>query len=261
MNKNIAILGCARDIARYLHQSMKTIKALADMFKDSRVLIYENDSQDETAKILMQYEKYNSNIRVFSERFLIGKYPHRTWRLGYVRGILKDKLMEEDFTPDYVIVLDLDDVGQYLTNAKKFIDKSLKLEKHWDCIFPHPTYDNWAYRTINCKYNYLEVKRHFSKYFPNFKKDTYFNFLEKRKDLVPDNNGLCRVLSSFNGIALYKYNIYIKGQYSGVNNFFTMIENVALRSKIMPEECEHVNFHHSLGKDCKLMVLYNCKYI
>ena len=261
MNKKIAVLGCARDIARYLHNSIKTIKALTDMFEDYRIYIYENDSQDETNKILAEYQKNNSKVRVFSQRFLQPKYPHRTWRLGYVRGELKDRLIEDNFTPDYVIVLDLDDVGQYLTSAKNFINKALKLEQHWDGIFPHPTYDLWAYRTRNCKYNYWEVKNHFSKYFPNFKKDKYLNYLGGRKDLVPDKNGLCPVLSSFNGIAMYKYNIYINGQYSGVNNFFTMIKDIALRSRIMPEECEHVNFHRSLGKDCRLMILYNCMYV
>ncbi len=261
MNKKVAILGCARDIARYLHQTMKTIKTIADMFEDHRVYIYENDSIDETNKILIEYQKANPKIKVFSERFLKNRYHYRTWLLAYAREKLKENLIKDNFNPDYVIVLDLDDVGQYSTNAKKFISESLKLREHWDGIFPHPTYDKWAYRSFNCKYNYWEVKNYFSKYFPNFKKDKYLNFLGGRKDLLPNSHGLCRVLSSFNGIAMYKYNVYIQGQYSGVNNFFTMIQDVALRAKIMPEECEHVNFHRSLGENTKLMILYNCMYV
>ena len=261
MYNKVAILGCARDIARYLHNSMNTIKTISEIFEDYRVYIYENDSQDETHKILFEYRKKDPKIRVFSQRFLTGRYRHRTWRLGYVREELKKQLIKDKFLPDYVIVLDLDDVGQNSISAKNFINKSLKLENYWDGIFPHPTYDNWAYRTHNCKYNYWEVINYFSKYIPSFKKDKYLKFLGERKDLIPDNNGLCRVISSFNGIAMYKYNIYINGKYSGVNNFFTMIKDIDLRSKIMPEECEHVNFHYSLGTKCKLMILYKYMYV
>ena len=65
MNKKVAVLGCARDIARYLHQSMNTIKAITDIFIDYRVYIYENDSMDETTEILNEYQKRNSKIHVF----------------------------------------------------------------------------------------------------------------------------------------------------------------------------------------------------
>ena len=45
---------------------------------------------------------------------------------------------------------------------------ALNLKEHWDGIFPHLTYDSWAFRTKRIKYNYWEVLRHFKTLFPNF---------------------------------------------------------------------------------------------
>ena len=39
-------------------------------------------------------------------------------------------------------------------------------------------------------------------------------------DSMFDKNGLMGVFSAFNGIAIYKYKLYIRGTYSGKNMFF-----------------------------------------
>jgi len=258
-NKNIAVLGCARDVAKHLSRTMQTIKGITDIFSDYRIFIYENDSKDATMQILLNYRKQDPKLILKSEPWIARKYPHRTWRIAYARNKLKSLLIESKFTPDYVIVIDLDDIARNIENGKQFVIESLKKENYWDCIFPHPTYDMWCYRTKKIIYNYWEVLNHFTTYFPNFNQKKYLQ--EFKKDLVPDENNLCTVLSSFNGIGLYKYDVYIKGEYSGVNNFYSMIQDINLRSKIQSEECEHVNFHRSLGKDTKIKVLHNFIYV
>ena len=259
MNKSIAVLGCGKDVARYLPTTMQTIKNVTNMFADYRVFIYENDSKDITEQLLVNYRKQDRKIIIKCEKWITTKYPKVTWRIAYAREQLKSMLIKSNFIPDYVLIMDLDDVANNVENGKNFVYNALNLEEYWDGIFPHLTYDFWAFRTKRIKYNYWEVLRHFRKYFPNFDIKKYLAGF--KDDLVPDENKLCAVTSSFNGIALYKYNIYIKGTYSGVNNFFTIIPDVNLRSKIQPEECEHVNFHRSLGPNAKLKILHGFIYV
>ena len=79
------------------------------------------------------------------------------------------------------------------------------------------------------------------------------------KKIEYDKKGLAPVYSTFNGIGLYKYNLYIKGTYSGKNILFS-VNAIQKNSKSshydFSEECEHVNFHQSLGP-CRLMMCKN----
>ena len=53
MDGKVAILGCARDCARYLPLSLQNAKRIGSMFSDYRIFLMESDSLDGTTDILM----------------------------------------------------------------------------------------------------------------------------------------------------------------------------------------------------------------
>ena len=69
MDGKVAILGCARDCARYLPLSLQNAKKIGRMFGDYRIFIMENDSLDGTTDILMK-ERKDPRVSVFMKNHL-----------------------------------------------------------------------------------------------------------------------------------------------------------------------------------------------
>jgi hypothetical protein len=253
MDGKVAILGCARDCAKYLPLSLQNAKRIGNMFGDYRIFLMENDSLDGTTDILMKESK-DPRVSVFMKNHLSWRYPRRTWRIAYCRNYLLQELIKSNYQPDYVIVMDMDDIG----NSNKgpgMIKICMAKKELWDAIFPRLTYDAFAFRYPGHTANSCELHQ----VVPNgAAKMKYMRELSAPggDDSMFDENGLMGVFSAFNGLAIYKYKLYIRGTYSGKNMFFSTTNNPKNRSQ---EECEHVNFHFSLGP-CRLMMSKDFKY-
>jgi hypothetical protein len=256
--ETVAFLGCARNCDKYIENSIKNIEKLGGLFKEYKVFIFENDSSDNTKGILNIYSlKDNYDITHMDK--LIQRISLRTWRLAFCRQFLLEKLVKSKFNPDYVIVLDLDNVGEKNIDINEF--KNCFKIKNWDGIFPKTTYDWWALRYDNYLVNYIEAYTYIKILSTNlsistekFQKivDTLTGNIKKIEDKF-DNNGILKVKSAFNGMGIYKYKTFIKGKYCGKNKYF-------ITGKIKyAEECEHVNFHYSLG-DVNLLMNKNFNF-
>lgn len=247
---SIAILGCARNIAKYWNESVSTLKTISNQFQSYKIIIFENDSSDNSLLLLKHFEQSFSHVSILSEKNLTKQIPIRTHRLAYCRQKLLNHLINTNFNPEYVCVLDLDDVCNQF-RAQSFIKKSFQLNKDWDAIFPSSSYDYWAWRTEICKLNYKEQRI--------LKNIKYLNLLKQDMNLKPrDPTQFLRiVLSAFGGIGLYKYKVYIKGKYDGRNFLFSNVKNGQFYHN---EECEHVNFHHSLGQNTRIRVITGLYY-
>jgi len=265
MNDKVAILGCAKNCAKYLPSTMSNIHKICLLFKDYHIFLYENDSDDGTNKLVREY---NNHPKVTGQSFVSVKYkyPLRTWCIAHARNTLLKTLYKSNFKPDYVIVMDMDDIGaQQNFKGLNFIKKALNLKEHWDGIFPQCSYDYWAYRIPGCILNYLQIVNELS---------SYQNYIkQKLSTLKYDENNLTPIYSGFNGMAIYKYDLYIKGVYSGENMHFSAsnyinnnIKNIKVGGVVFKlfneahnQECEHVNFHKSLGP-CRLMMCKDIQY-
>lgn len=250
MNNKIAILGCAKNCSKYISDTINNMHKICNMFKDYHIFIYENDSLDNTDTLVREFSKHPKVTGKTERGIRINK---RTWSIAYARNILLKMLIKSNFNPEYVMIMDMDDVGSKNINDKiNFVKKAIKCREHWDAIFPPVTYDMWAFRCKGCVINYHQLPDRYKHYYK-----------QAIKNLKYDNNGLVQVYSTFNGIGMYKYKLYIKGYYSGKNKFFS-IAAVKKRNNIYDnykyhvssEECEHVNFHNSLGP-CRLMMCKN----
>ena len=147
---SVVIVGCARDIGRHLHVSLKKIDMLIKLFNKSNVIIFENDSRDNTLSILKKWKNNRNNIEIISETKdnnpLLKK--ERTVRLAYGRNLLLDKA--RNLNPEYFICMDLDNVVKDLTkdNFLKIFD----LKENWSMIGSNNKglyRDYWALRCEN----------------------------------------------------------------------------------------------------------------
>ena len=250
MNEKVAILGCAKNCAKYLPSTMTNIHKIGSVFKDYHVFIYENDSSDGTNTLV---RKYNNHPKVTGINQTSVNISYRTWCIAHGRNILLKALINSKFNPKYVIVMDMDDIGAK-TNFKglQFVEHAMNLKEHWDCIVPKLSYDKWAYRAPNVVRNYWKLN-------PAWR-IKYLKYMDyKVKTLKYDSRGLTAIYSGFNGIAIYKYNLYIKGKYNGKSYVNSKYEGMGIIGLTNLEECEHVNFHKSLGP-CRLMMCKDIQY-
>ena len=223
----VAILGCARDCARYLPQSVRNISAVVQMFADYRVIVYENDSLDNTRAILAQYKQGDPERRhIMGARFLNSNIPGRTRRLAYVRQQLLEKLRSMNFRPDVVVVMDLDDAGAGATHVLLDFVRASVAFSEWDAAFPRLTYDRAAWTP-----------------WPHTADRGVA--LQEASEFGPLTTRVC---STFNGIGVYKAHVYLGGAYIAPG------QQIFGRNR-RPGPCEHITFHASLGPHVRLNIL------
>jgi hypothetical protein len=232
----VIICGCARDVEKYLSKILIKIDDITKLFNDYYIIIYENDSKDNTQQILLDYKKKHKNkCHMIIENNVNNKYPLRTHRLAHARNTILDYIYDNklDKRFDYYLNMDLDDVNLNLdvNSIKRVLNDKLD----WDVVSANQLnryYDYWALRTTkyneNCWDNGLCSK----------KKETLDNWFDiKNKKNINIDNPPLKVLSAFGGLAIYKMNKIKNCRYNGIyNNDYTK------------EDCEHVIFHREIRK-------------
>jgi len=220
---SVAIVGCARDVAKFLPKMREVISRVRSLFGRSRVCIYENDSRDSTLSILQSWEKSGFS-HVISERKTPGG---RTGRLAHGRNILmRWALRAEDSPPSYVIVMDLDNVNTKL--KKEAVKRCFTVTGNWGMLGANQTrryYDLWALRTFDdwmpfdcwaCAHAKGKQAQHYC--------------VGSRFRSIAPTSPIIEVVSCFGGFALYKSE-YMLGPhhplYVGVG-------------------CEHVSFNRAI---------------
>jgi glycosyltransferase involved in cell wall biosynthesis len=233
--KKIVILGLARNIGSSIEHSITKLVDFAKNSKEYKIIIFENDSQDNTREILDSLKKDNSNIITIYEthnRPQFGPVQHteRTMALAEYRNTLKEYVKTHLSDYDFVVVSDMDfidfsDLGCYNSfgwfsthnntidaiagNAFEYKNVTLANQKSlWN-------YDSWAFRYT--WWNQL----------PILDSMTYSGMLWFGFFIMPVGSPIIPVNSAFGGMTIYKINSFIQGTYDGF-------------------DCEHVCFHYDL---------------
>ena len=202
------------------------------MFDQYTVIVYENDSSDATRRLLM-HAMNTMPLHVMGRRFLGATIRSRVARIAYARQCMLGaaRRLARGVPPTHVLVMDLDDVGSHPGSAWRFVRTAMSRQDLWDAAFPRPSYDRFAF------WRNAPTKR---------EQDAAFEALSRGES----RDGRAeRVQSSFNGIGLYKWDLYRTGRYYG---------RASTQSRSPP--CEHVVFHASLGPQPRLMVLPDVGY-
>ncbi len=96
-NCSVAILGCVKNCNRYLDNVLFNMYDIANMFKDFRILIYENDSTDGTQETLKKFSKKDNRILIsinYTEKNVMPNITqnYRTWNIAHARQMLLNNL-------------------------------------------------------------------------------------------------------------------------------------------------------------------------
>jgi len=220
---NVIFAGTARNVEAYIKTVLEHIDACGQQFKSFKVLIYENDSSDETRSILLSNKKCNYEY-IFEDNIV---EPRRTMRISNGRNLILKKIQEINVDKEYtyLIMLDLDDV-----NASGTFVKSIR-----SCF----EYDNWSALTGNQSDRYYDVwalrQRNVLEH--DFNREYHLRGIISRIRInTSQPNTLIEVDSAFSGIAIYELSavqncIYVGAYEDGM------------------EACEHVEFNRCLKKN------------
>lgn len=236
-NLNVVICGVCRNISEFIFNSFHKFIYLTYYFKHSKIIIYENDSNDNTLEKLNFFKNlfssYNIEIILLTEKNIQGSI---TQRIAHGRNYILDYISVHQINPDYLMFMDMDDVLiQFKCDS---IMKPFKSNFEWSMLGGNSMiyYDMWALRT-NEKPNedFWFGKKENNKYIVSKDKilESYF--------IVSNESKPIQVSSCFNGIGLYKYKHIIDCKYDGSIT------------------CEHVSFHQQMIKkyNAKLFIFPN----
>lgn len=157
INEKVVICGVCRDVGDRLPSTINIIENLGSKFKDYKVVVYENNSKDETKEILENWKIANPRVFAITEdvdektldsriiNYKEGKY-YKPEEIARARNIVLDVAMSRDYKDyAYVIWLDMD---FKIPPDLEGIYELFKGEREWDAVFaygidPPGTYWDW----------------------------------------------------------------------------------------------------------------------
>ena len=226
-NFKTAVIGITRNNGDCLNRGIKNMINISNLFKESIVYIYENDSTDNTVNILADWKNnYNKKFYYSSEQNVSSLGFHtqnialaRQKALNWVRSNYKDF--------DLLIIIDPDLF--YDININGIIDSLNNIDK-WDACFANGiynmkgmTWDAFAMRLADQNSPWQGNKNYFS----NLHKKAGWGTGRIIKEWT-------EVYSAFGGLGIYKADILKNINYD-VNNI----------------DCEHVPFHKQIRDELR----------
>jgi hypothetical protein len=218
------ICGICRDVRQFLPRMAARIERLGGMFRDYRVVLYENDSVDATSEFLGDWRARNSRVDVITEECGAPCYPQarsldRAAWLARCRNRYRTFVVEGFADFDFAIVTDMDLAGGWSFDgvAHTFGDEcwdfvgSYGLEHRHDRHpeGPYSHVDRWAYRPAG---------------------DASARRLAPRIEAYSvREQPLQSVESCFGGLGVYRMACFHAAEYGG-------------------GDCEHVVFHEQLRR-------------
>lgn len=223
---NVLICGITKNNENYLHRSLELCNLTGKMFHDYKIIIYENNSTDNTKTILDKY-KFNKNFTIISEdipydiikqnskiwsytKITGSDHPCRMEQIANASNKLIDEIRKESDEYSHVIWIDLDTTEWSLDGIKECfycIDE-------WDVIYANGIakgdmqsyYDMYTYRDIeNNIFGPEIIGEHF------WNNMRYFNINSNSSNLIP-------VISAFGGLGIFKKDIFNKYKYDCIVN-------------------------------------------
>ena len=210
-NTKIVIGGLFKDSAKKFNLFKKRINYLSKYFKDLQVVIFENDSSDNSRILLLDWEKNQSNVHIIklldNEFCLLKKnsaVSHgalsdtRMKMMAQYRNYIKEYVDVNFSDYDYFAIIDTDTTGPISING---LAHSFSTQKNlnWDMISSNgrtglfATFGTFKYYDLLALYNYDKSLNN---------NILYINDIVNKLDSV--NNKPIKVNNAFGGLAIYK---------------------------------------------------------
>ena len=246
-DKKIVVGGLVRNGEAYLSENINHLCDILKISKDFRIVIYENDSEDNTKDVLKKLADSNSKIQYTSEtnnRPMFGqvKNKERITALAEYRNKVLETIKTQYSDFDYVIIVDLDfkqlpakslyNSFGHLANIQDdcmgisgFTYEIKRMNENMTMLW---NYDCWAHRS-----NWWHDLDYFQRLDIPVYSMYWFGYMTLPIGMTP-----YVVNSNFGAMAIYRLKDYIQGEYSDI-------------------DCEHVSFHYSLRSKLNHVMLAN----
>ena len=140
MYSSVIVCGCTKNSATYIHKHLQLLYDMAPLFQKFKMIIYENNSTDNTVEILEFFKQTHPNFDYITEN--ISTKP-RTEILSHGRNTLLRHVQGYE----YMIMTDLDDViATFKPSQIKYLFENTG---DWDGLLANclgKYYDIWALR-------------------------------------------------------------------------------------------------------------------
>ena len=254
------ICGPVRNCGPFLDKVLQNIEKIGSIFKDYKILIYYDKSNDNTLEKLKEYQLKNSRLKLYVNKTLVSKY--RTHRLAHARNFCLNYVKSLDLKEyPFFIMMDFDDVNCKEVNPlilKKYLGRN-----NWDGLSFNTTpkyYDIWALSIYPYCFSYNHFK---NTSIHNY--EVIQNYIVKKLNNLKTGQ-LLRCMSSFNGFSIYRTSKFLNTYYDGkirlelIPKDYLMAHAKASNSELIfndyghikgkYEDCEHRAFHiQAINKD------------
>jgi len=192
----LVVTGMTRNDYKHQDATIKTIKRQMNNFDVIKVIIYENDSIDNTLNGLNTWsELLNIPVQIITQTNLKGS---RTERFATGRNALIKAVEKISPEPDYMLLIDMDGVSDDLEGVETCLD----LPEKWGVCCTNQRdvyYDLWVLRTFD---NWCDC-------------DVWYDSKcaadrNAKFKYIPPSSPPIRVKSCFGGAALYNYKRKVK---------------------------------------------------
>lgn len=243
IGKSILIAALARDCNDSIIKNIPKIELLRKEFRESRVIIIENDSKDGTKDSLTGWKNKSEGVEIMMNDFGTVTIPekskktinpgtsnHRISKMANYRNMYMDYARRAGFNIDYLIIMDMD-IDDF--SVEGIIESINNAPSDWGALFANGNkifngalksyYDYFAYvpygsRTLSMRYN-----------------DMFFQARKIKNALK--NNEYVKCISAFGGFAVYKWEFIKNLNYTAENNTVCSLCETL---------CEHIPFNNSI---------------
>ena len=255
-NYKVILCGCTCNSGNYIYNHLLSLVRLGQYFTEYAIIVYENDSTDDTLQQLKKFKEINHNFYYISETNVANDIKNnirkRVQIIARGRNMLLNEINERFNDYDLMIMTDLDNVlNNFDTSC---IDDVFKYDiNSWDVLTANCLnryYDIWALRI---SLNVWDPLIHEPIWTKEMKKNMNYDcwginspfgnkiaHIKMCQALIPRNYPLIESDSSFGGMGIYKISKIKNCRYDGIHY---------INGNAVGEQCEHVSFHTGIKKN------------
>lgn len=230
----IAVVGCVRNGAKTVRRAVETLARATAGFANVQFLVIESDSTDATVAELAGLRQQSERFEFISLGTLAERIPARTERIAHCRNRYLEELRGNArySAVDYVMVADLDGVNDDL--RPEALATCWNTTTAWDVVTANQRdayYDIWALRhpdwcPVDCHEQYTRLREIFER--PR----ALTIAIHSRMVRLSPRAAWIEVDSAFGGLAIYRREALLAGNYSGVEGGQSVCEHVPLHSQL-----------------------------
>jgi hypothetical protein len=213
-----------------LSHNIFAIEKIGEYFSDYTVIVFENNSIDNTKDILRKWEKDNQKVKIFLNDFDESKYKNisvpkeyliwhskrRIQKMADYRNLYMDYIQINNLQADYICVVDLDVANIDIDGVLS----SFKLPQKWDAVASNGWSRNWNLRKrYHDTYALIEDGLIDKK---QSRKEILEN--QKRWNFVRKGIPAIRISSAYGGLCIYRYEAIKNLKYEIIENNFERVE-------------------------------------